>query len=113
MWLFDLPNAVRDVVDSHGHRLVRDLLLECSWLERHEVLWFLDGSMWRMIFPIAIGAALLVGLVDTLGRLGLSRLRERGHGVTGVLRDLPQTRLWFHLIIWILLLGDARAWLQA
>ncbi len=81
------------------------LLLESAWVERHEVLWFLDGQMWRIIFPIAIGAALLVGILDTVGRLGFGTLREKGHSVTGVLRDLPQTKLWFHMCIWVLLLG--------
>jgi 4-amino-4-deoxy-L-arabinose transferase-like glycosyltransferase len=81
------------------------ILVETSWVERHEVLWCLDGTIWRYAFPIALAASLCVGVIDTLGRVGLHRLREQGHGMTGVLRALPRTKVWVHLIIWILLLG--------
>lgn len=81
------------------------LLLECSWLERHEVLWFMDGSVWRIVFLVAILGALAVGIIDTIGRVGFGGLRARGHGVAGRLRDLPNSRLWFHMCIWVLLLG--------
>ena len=81
------------------------LLLECSWAERHEVLWTITGSHWRVVFPLAIVAALLVGLLDIVGRSGFSTLREQGHGVFDFLRELPHTKLWFHLCIWVLLLG--------
>jgi 4-amino-4-deoxy-L-arabinose transferase-like glycosyltransferase len=81
------------------------ILVETSWVERHEFLWCMDGTIWRYAFPITLGASLLVGIIDTLGRVGLDRLREQGHGMTGVLRALPQTKIWFHLIVWILLLG--------
>ncbi len=81
------------------------LLLECSWTERHEVLWMMDGSMWRIIFWIALGAALMVGLTDAVGRIGLKDLRKNGHDVIGGLRNLPHTRVWFHACVWVLLLG--------
>ena len=87
------------------------LMLQSSWAERHEILWFVDGSMWRWIFLAAVIGSLSIGALDTLGRLGLSRLKERGQSYTSLLRDLPNTRLWFHLIIWVLLLGTlARAY---
>jgi len=35
------------------------LLLECSWVERHEVIWSINGSLWRVIFPIAINCLTL------------------------------------------------------
>ncbi|WP_372894407.1 glycosyltransferase family 39 protein [Stieleria sp.] len=81
------------------------LLLECSWTERHEVLWCIDGTLWTFLFPFAIGAAFFVAAADTIGRLGLTRLRARGHSLTARLRCLPDSKLWFHLIIWVLLLG--------
>ncbi len=81
------------------------LLLECAWLERHENLWFIDGSMWAILFPVAIVAAFAVALADTVGRIGTKNLRARGHSITARLRDLPQSRFWFHLILWVLLLG--------
>ncbi len=87
------------------------LMLECTWIERHEILWFIEGSIWIYIFMFAFAIAFLVGLTDTLGRVGLSRLRDRGRGVSGVLRNLPRTRMWIHMIVWILLLGTlARAY---
>ena len=81
------------------------ILLESSWVERHEILWCLDGTIWSFAFPITMAASLCVGIIDTLGRVGLSRWRQQGHGVTGMLRNLPHTKLWFHLILWILLLA--------
>ena len=50
------------------------LLLECSWAERHEILWTMTGSHWKVIFPLAIGAALLVGILDAIGRAGFCLL---------------------------------------
>ena len=81
------------------------LLLECSWAERHEILWTITGSHWKVIFPIAIAASLLVGMLDLMGRSGFVALRDKGHSVFDLLRDLPHTKLWFHLCIWVLLLG--------
>lgn len=81
------------------------LLIECAWVERHEILWFMDGSLWRIVFAVAAGSAMTVGLVDTIGRLGFSRLRSGAHGLTRRLRELPESKLWFHLCVWVLLLG--------
>ena len=81
------------------------LLLECSWTERHESLWSLDGSLWKIIFPTAAIAALVVGLLDVVGRIGLVRLRDTGHQCMGRIRELPQSKFWFHLCLWVLLLG--------
>ena len=81
------------------------LLLECAWLERHENLWFIDGSMWAIIFSVAVLAVFAVALADTMGRIGLKKLRTSGYSATARLRELPQSRFWFHLILWVLLLG--------
>ncbi|QEG23030.1 ArnT family glycosyltransferase [Mariniblastus fucicola] len=81
------------------------LLLESSWAERHESLWTLRGEHWKVVFPFAIFASLLVGLLDIIGRSGFAGLRKKGHSVFDVLRDLPKTKLWFHLCLWVLLLG--------
>ncbi len=77
------------------------LLLEVSWIERQEILLFLDGTMWRYVFGGAIVISLFVGLLDIVGRVGLHRLRDRGHVFTGVIRALPETRVWVHLLIWV------------
>ncbi len=81
------------------------LLLECSWAERHEILWTMTGSHWQVIFPLAIGAALLVGILDIIGRAGFGGLREQGHSMFDCLRATPESKFWFHLCIWVLLLG--------
>lgn len=81
------------------------LLLECAWAERHEILWFHDGTMWKVIFPVAIFISLGVAVVDLLGGIELNQLRQQGHVVFGKFRRLPDSRLWVHLIIWVLLLG--------
>ncbi len=81
------------------------LLLECSWTERHEILWFMDGTAWSYVFPFAFWMALAVGLIDTVGRMGLTRTRERARIISQGIRDLPHSRIWFHLVLWGLLLG--------
>ena len=81
------------------------LLLECSWAERHEILWTITGSHWKIIFPLAAIASLLVGLFDIVGRSGFVKLRDKGHNIFDLVRSLPETKLWFHLCIWVLLLG--------
>ncbi len=80
-------------------------LLECSWTERHEILWFIDGSMWKLVFAVAIVGAVSVGLADLIGRFCFEGVRQRGRSLTDCLRRLPDSRIWCHLIIWILLLG--------
>ena len=81
------------------------LLLECSWAERHEILWTMTGSHWKVIFPLAIGAALFVGVLEAIGRAGFDDLREKGHSLFDCLRAIPQSKFWFHLCFWTLLLG--------
>ena len=46
------------------------------------------------VFGLAAGLSLLTALVDLLGRLGLRKLRSRGHAVEIAIRQLPKTALW-------------------
>ena len=81
------------------------LLVECSWIERHEIIWTINGSFWKTIFAIAIAGSILIGLLDLMGRVRLDALRSRGHQLFEVLKNIPHTKLWFHLCLWVLLLG--------
>jgi len=81
------------------------LLVESSWVERHEAIWGMRPAFQRTVFWIATFAALMVGLLDIIGKMNLVGLRNQGHDFVGMVRNLPQTKLWFHLCIWVLLLG--------
>ena len=81
------------------------LLLECCWVERHESLWTRSPIFWRSIFFVAMTASLIVGLLDIIGRLNADPLRDKGHDFVHMLRGLPKSKLWFHLCLWVLMLG--------
>ena len=81
------------------------VLLEASLVERHEILWWMDGTAWKIVFVIAGISSIGVCLVDRFGRVALPGLKERTHGFSQKMLDLPHTLIWRHLLIWILLLG--------
>ena len=81
------------------------ILLETSMVERHEYLWWMEGTAWQIAFALALVASSCVGVVDRYGRIALPGLRQKTQAVSRRLRDLPQSVLWPHLLIWVLLLG--------
>ena len=104
--------------------ILNGAMLQWAWTERHEILWFLDGSMWRIIFAAAFCAAVFVAGLPAL-RTGLETIRSAlsswkqnknadGKIEQGLLPSspgrnrigkLPESKIWFHLCIWVLLLG--------
>ena len=87
------------------------LLVECSFVERHETIWC-TAPDWAWGYPLrwwvlagVAAVAATVGAIDVLGRLGLNRLRDRTRCLSTTLRELPHGKLWVHAIIWTLMLG--------
>ena len=81
------------------------VLLEASLVERHEILWWMDGTAWKIVFVIAGITSCGVCLVDRFGRVAIPGLKERTHGFSQRMLDIPHSTVWRHLLIWILLLG--------
>lgn len=79
------------------------ILLETSFQERHEILWFHRGFAWKVVFVSTAFSMMIVGLVDTLGRCNLRKLRFSSRSIFDSVRLLPESRLWPHLIVWVLL----------
>lgn len=80
------------------------ILLETSFQERHEILWFNRGFAWNVVFVSTAVTMMIVGLVDTLGRCNLRKLRYSSRSIFDSVRLLPESRVWPHLIVWVLLL---------
>lgn len=85
--------------------LLAGILLESSWVERHEILWFLDGTMWRGTIAVAAIAALIVGVLNLISLYRLKPSQDENDSWVCKIRELPKTRVWFHLCIWVLLFG--------
>ena len=85
--------------------LVCSVLVEMSWAERDEVLCFQRGYGWQICLGISALLACGLGLTDLVARCGFRGLRERGHRVSSRIQSMPDTRLWPHLILWVLLLA--------
>lgn len=80
------------------------ILVEISFQERHEVLWFLRGTAWNGIFLMASALGLVAGLADILSRCDRRSLRTGVRRLFKTLVRLPETKLWGFLIFWVLLL---------
>jgi hypothetical protein len=74
--------------------LATAVLVECSWMERHESLLFQLPTTWPLILGIAAALALAAGQRRRPGRENVSR----AHRATTVLGRLPETRGWWSLI---------------
>lgn len=77
-------------------------LIENSFRERHEILWFSRGTGWLLVLIATPVVAVGIGLIKTIGRLSFRTISIAG--ILSSIRSLPNTRLWPHLIIWVLLL---------
>ena len=77
-------------------------LLENSFRERHEILWFSRGTGWLLVLVSTAVVAAAVGLINPIGQF--KRPAMLGAGFMSSIRSLPNTRLWPHMIIWVLLL---------
>jgi 4-amino-4-deoxy-L-arabinose transferase-like glycosyltransferase len=85
--------------------LITAILLDICWAERHELLWFLHARTWEFTIWVAVCVAILAGLLDLLIRVrGIRRNRSLTYPNFS-LRGLPKSRLWPHLILWILFLS--------
>ena len=87
------------------------ILLENSFQERHEILWFEQGWGWHWLLIATIAAMIFTGVVECL------RCRRGNHGAraqrleaqatnpnaTGLLINMPKSRIWPHAIVWVLL----------
>ena len=77
-------------------------LLENSFRERHEILWFARGTGWQLVLIATAIVSIGVGVIDAMGRANLRAISCAG--VASSIRSLPNSRLWPHMIIWVLLL---------
>jgi hypothetical protein len=77
------------------------LLLKVVNGERSEQLWFLEPEMWKIGLAIAIGLAVVAGLVRLIRLSGIGFLRTLTAHTKHWVRNLPNIWLWVFLIIWI------------
>lgn len=81
------------------------LFIEMSWMERHEVLWCLDGTIWKWTFAAAFLAAGIAGLADLVAFLRPRKAKQHLRGLSATVRDLTQTKIWIHACILVLVLA--------
>lgn len=77
-------------------------LLENSFRERHEILWFARGIGWKFVLISAAIVSAVVGLANVVGRFKLRTISFAE--LVSSIRRLPEARIWPHMIIWLLLL---------
>lgn len=80
------------------------LLVSMSWKERHESIWFEEGTAWRIGLILSVLAVVGIGCIDLLGRSSVPGLRRSTRTLSTFLLELPETRFWSHLVLWVLLL---------
>ncbi len=84
--------------------LASSLLVWMSWQEREESIWFESGLAWPTI-AIGLGLVTLFAVaVELLGCFGQTQLRDGVRTLSNSLRSLPESGLWIHLLICILML---------
>lgn len=80
------------------------MLVFVSWRERSESIWVDQGTGWSISLGLTISAMALVA-VCSLAERTLSRgLRDGFRQMSKSLVELPTSRFWPHLLIWITLL---------
>ena len=84
--------------------LLCGILLEASFLERHESLWFETGFGWNCTLALSVCVASLVALSEFIGKFELKDVRAFGRRLLVKIVHLPETRVWPYIIVWMLLI---------
>ena len=63
-------------------------LIENSFRERHEILWFARGAGWQLVLIATVMVAAIVGMINAIGQF--KRPAMLGSGFASSIRSLPQ-----------------------
>lgn len=80
------------------------VLVEMSFQERHEILWFVQGSAWNWILGLTVFMGFITGTIDLLSKTKCANLRQCVRTSLQSIVHLPETRVWSHLIFGVVLL---------
>ena len=102
--LIPAMNTLFAILLVAGSVLFCGILLEISFQERHEVIWFLRGKGWSCIFAVATLLGTVAGLAEIFSRVDHQLLRLGARRSLQFLIRLPESKLWSYLVFWVLLL---------
>ena len=83
--------------------LLCGVLLEASFLERHESLWFKTGLGWNCTLILSACFASLVCFLEVIGKFEVNNVRDFGRRILVNIIKLPEKRVWPCIIVWVLL----------
>lgn len=94
--------ALAEILITPSVVLSTALLVECTWMERSEILLFRRPATW----PLILSAALVLGLLVALGGRRSPRRGINGwiRNLPSFLLDLPNARLWWFVVGGLLVL---------
>ena len=89
---------------SFSSVLLGALLVEASWAERHEMLWFRSGVAWQIVFASAAGVAILSWLL-TAALVSFRSSREAAKRLLSCINSNKPNWAWWLAITWVCLLA--------
>jgi len=85
--------------------IVATLLVRTAWVERAEILWYMQPLVWRSSLALTLVIAWLTAIVTLLSRVGSRTSTSWSAKISLAFQRAPDTLLWKVSIVWLLLLA--------